>query len=165
VGKAKILAMVFLAALVMTVTPALAAGDTTTLTISVQGPEISMNLGVSPAEWQVQAPSLNATHNSPTYTLTNNGNVLVDTTIVGTDAIGSKGQWELYDMPSSDRFTLSWTATSGSGVISKIPTEFLQNIPAVQSMDFSLQLRTPASGYKAAGDTLQVTVTIKAVQG
>jgi len=125
VGKAKILAMVFLAALVMTVTPALAAGDTTTLTISVQGPEISMNLGVSPAEWQVQAPSFNATHNSPTYTLTNNGNVLVNTTIVGTNAIGTYGMWELSNTLSSGYFTLSWTATSSSGVISKSQTEFL----------------------------------------
>jgi len=165
VGKAKILAMVFLAALVMTVTPALAAGDATTLAISIQGPEISMNLEVSLAEWSIQAPSLSATHNSPTYTLTNNGNVLVDTTIVGTDAIGTYGMWELKDMPSSDYFTLSWTATSGSGVISKSQTAFLQDIPAGQSKDFSLQLRTPTSGYKAAGDTLQVTVTIKAVQG
>lgn len=163
--KAKILAVVFLAALVMTVTPALAAGDTTTLAISIAGPEISMNLGVSPAEWQVQAPSLNATHNSPTYTLTNNGNVLVDTTIVGTDATGTHGMWALNDTPSSDRFMLSWTATSSSGVISKSQTDFLQVIPAGQSKDFSLQLKTPTSGYKAAGDTLQVTVTIKAVQG
>lgn len=150
--------------------PVLAADENATITITMEGPAVSIGIGVNSGTWTIPAVEANSTY-SQTFTLTNNSNVTVDTTIKGTNATGSEYKWVLVNYadtwPQSGAYAIVWSVEESEGsVVAFEARDFIQNLPAGNSQNFNLTIHTPPEGgvFPAAGESLQATVTISAVQ-
>ena len=166
--KIKGLLPVALAALLAMAIPLVAlAGNDATITITMSGPSVAIDIEVEPAEWVIDSVQLNSSYAND-FTLINRGSVRVDTTIAGTDAEGSGYRWRLRAFPGNNAYEIEYDIEGfgGTGNVSIIPTDFVQDLEEGQSKDFSLTVKTPSSGDSpGGGEAIQATVTIHAVQG
>lgn len=146
------------------------AATDTTITITMSGPTVVIDvvdISAAPATWGIKPVNPNSSY-SKAFTLTNNGNVRVDTTIVGTDASGSGYHWVLADHAADNQYAIEYTVEGQVGTFNVVttPVDFVQNLDEGQSRNFLLVLRAPASGdILGVGGAMQATVTIQAVGG
>jgi len=147
------------------------AATDATITITMSGPTAIIidvvDISAAPATWGIKPVNLNSSY-SKVFTLSNNGNVRVDTTIVGTDASGSGYHWVLADYAADNQYAIEYTVEGQVGIFNVVttPVDFVQNLDEGQSRNFLLLLRTPASGdIPGEGGAMQATVTIQAVAG
>ncbi|UCB42399.1 MAG: hypothetical protein JSV77_08015 [Dehalococcoidales bacterium] len=166
--KVKGLLLTALAAMIALSIPIVAlAGSDATITITMSGPSVAIDIEVTPAEWQIEAVELNSSYLKD-FTLVNRGSVRVDTTIMGTNAEGNGYRWWLSTFPGNNMYEIEYDIEGfgGMGNVTTIPTEFVQDLYKNQSQHFSLTVKTPTSGGSpGAGESIQATVTIHAVQG
>ena len=166
--KAKGLLLTALVALIALSIPIVAlAGSDATITITMSGPAVAIDIEVTPAEWQIESVELNSSYLKD-FTLVNRGSVKVDTTIMGTNAEGSGYRWWLGTFPSYNQYEIEYDVegTGGTGNVTTNPTDFVQDLGKNQSKRFSLTVKTPTSGDSpGAGESIEATVTIHAVQG
>ncbi|HEY32150.1 MAG TPA: hypothetical protein G4O10_03480 [Dehalococcoidia bacterium] len=143
------------------------AGSNASITITMSGPSVAIDIEVTPAEWQIEAVGLNSSYLKD-FTLVNRGSVRVDTTIMGTNAEGTGYRWELGTFPGYNQYEIEYDIEGfgGTGNVTTTPTSFVQDLNKNQSERFSLTVKTPTSGSSpGAGESIQATVTIHAVQG
>ena len=166
--KVKALLLTALAALIALSIPIVAlADDDATITITMSGPAVAIDIEVTPAEWQIEAVELNSSYLKD-FTLVNRGSVRVDTTIMGTNAEGAGYRWRLGTYPGYNQYEIEYDieGAGGMGNVTTTLTDFVQNLNRNQSERFSLTVKTPTSGDSpGAGESIQATVTIHAVQG
>jgi hypothetical protein len=164
----KILALVL--AVMLTLIPsgtALAAEATVTITMT--GGELAIT--VAP-DWTVGPVLTNTTYKTTpddsACTLTNTGNVRIDTTIVGADVTGTP-TWTLSNDGSNGVaiYGLKYKKQGGADtVINKTPATFVNDLAASGTQLFGLSLLTPTDQASIVkGNTYTTTVTISAVQG
>ena len=169
--KARIFLSVLLIAvlLVTNVLTAFAAEDAT-ITITMAGPAVVVDIvdiSAAPPSWEIKPVGLNSSY-SKAFTLTNGGNVRVDTTIVGTDASGAGYHWVLNDYAGNNQYVIEYVVEgqTGTGKIVTTPVNFIQDLQAEKSKNFLLTVKTPTAGdLPGAGQAMQATVTIHAVKG
>lgn len=166
--KAKGLLLLALAAVIALSIPIVAsAGSDATITITMSGPAVAIDIEVTPAEWQIDSVTLNSSYLKD-FKLINRGSVKVDTTIVGTNAEGSGYRWWLSTSPGRNQYEIEYAIEGfgGAGNVTTSPTDFVQDLNKNQSKRFSLTVKTPTSGdAPGAGESIEATVTIHAVQG
>jgi len=166
--KAKRLLPVALAAVVaLSIVPVVLADEEATITITMSGPAVAIDIEVAPTEWEIRPVELNSSYTRD-FTLSNTGSVEVDTTIVGTDAEGDGYRWRLSMSPGHNSYEIEFDIEGpvGPGNVSKTPTDFVTGLEEDDSKRFALTVKTPSSGDSpGGGETLQATVTIHAVQG
>ena len=164
---ASMLLLVFTASL--NIGTAYAATDAT-ITITMSGPAIIIeivDISAAPPTWEIKPVNLNSSY-SKAFTLTNNGNVRVDTTIVGTDASGSGYHWVLSDNTTNNQYEIEYTLEGQIGTFNVMttPVAFIQDLNQGQSKNFLLNLKTPMTGdIPGVSESMQATVTIQAVKG
>ncbi|HEY41509.1 MAG TPA: hypothetical protein G4O18_06580 [Dehalococcoidia bacterium] len=159
--------LVLAATLAVAVPIAAQAANDATITITMSGPTVAIDIEVEPAEWSIESVQLNSSYTKD-FTLVNHSSVRVDTTIAGTDAEGSGHRWRLRGFPSNNAYEIEYDieGPGGDGNITTTPTDFVQDLAQDQSKNFSLTVKTPSSGDSpGGGEALQATVTIHAVQG
>lgn len=166
--KIKGLLLIALTAIIALSIPIVAlAGSDATITITMSGPAVAIDIEVTPEEWQIEAVDLNSSYLKD-FTLVNRGSVRVDTTIMGTDAEGAGYRWRLGTSPGNNRYEIEYDigGAGGTGNVTTTPTDFVQNLNKNQSKRFSLTVKTPTSGdLPGAGESIEATVAIHAVQG
>lgn len=166
--KIKGLLPVALAALLAVVIPVVAqAKNDATITITMSGPAVAIDIEVEPAEWVIESVQLNSSY-AKDFTLVNRGSVKVDTTIAGTDAEGSGYRWRLRTFPGNNSYEIEYDIEGfgGTGNVTTTPTDFMQDLEEGQSKSFSLTVKTPSSGESpGGGEAIQTIMTIHAVQG
>ena len=168
--KARIIASMLLVAVVMVLNIAIAyAASNATITIKMAGPAVVIDIvdiSAAPASWEIKPVQLNSSY-SKAFTLTNSGNVRVDTTIVGTDASGFGYHWVLDDHADNNQYIIEYDVEGETGTYNVVTTQadFVQNLAEGQSNNFLLTVKTPTSGdLPGAGEAMQATVTIHAVK-
>jgi len=166
--KAKGLLLTALVAVIALSIPIVAlAGSDATITITMSGPAVAIDIEVTPAEWQIDAVELNSSYLKD-FTLVNRGSVKVDTTIMGINAEGSGYRWRLGTSPGNNQYEIEYDieGAGGTGNVTTTPADFVQDLNKNQSKRFSLTVKTPTSGdLPGAGESVQAIVTIHAVQG
>ena len=143
------------------------AHDDATITITMSGPAVAIGIEVEPAEWTIESVQLNSSYIKD-FTLINLGSVRVDTTIAGTNAGGSGYRWILRAFPGDNMYEIEYDieGSEGTGNVTTIPSDFMQDLEGGQSKKFSLTVKTPTSGDSpGGGEAVQAIVTIHAVQG
>ncbi len=143
------------------------AANDATITITMSGPAVAIDIQVEPAEWEIESVQLNSSYTKD-FTLLNRGSVRVDTTILGTDAEGTGYRWRLRTSPGNNTYEIEYDIDGfgGIGNVTTTPADFVQNLEKNHSMDFSLTVKTPTSGDSpGGGESIQAIVTIHAVQG
>ena len=167
--KARILLSVVLAAMLVVSIPvkAFAVGaDDAQITIVMSGQGIAIDVSVLPATLQIQPVELNSSYCGG-FTLTNNGSVGIDTTIVGTNATGDGYNWTLSTSPGNNVYAIEYNISEpgGQGNIITTPTDFVKGLRPDKSKNFKLTVKTPTSGNcPGLGESVQATVTIQAIQ-
>jgi hypothetical protein len=162
-----LLPVVLLAVLAVAIPIAARAANDATITITMSGPTVAIDIEVEPAEWSIESVQLNSSYTKD-FTLVNHSSVRIDTTIAGTDAEGSGYRWRLRGFPGNNAYEIEYDIEGfgGDGNVTTTPTDFVQNLEQDQSKNFSLTVRTPSSGDSpGGGEALQAIVTIHAVQG
>jgi hypothetical protein len=162
-----LLPVVLVAVLAAAVPVAARAGSDATITITMSGPSVAINIKVEPTEWEIDSVQLNSSY-AKDFTLINCGSVRVDTTIVGTNAEGSGYSWQLGTVPGNNVYEIEYDIEGygGTGNVTRTATSFVQDLQTNHSKEFSLTLKTPSSGDSpGGGESIQATVTIHAVQG
>jgi len=166
--KIKGLLPIVLAAVLAVAIPLVAlANDDATITITMSGPAVAIDIEVEPAEWAIESVQLNSSY-AKDFRLVNHGSVRVDTTIVGTDAEGSGYRWRLRAFSGNNMYEIEYDIEGfgGTGNVTMIPTDFVLDLEGGQSKNFSLTVKTPSSGDSpGGGEAIQAIVTIHAVQG
>ena len=166
--KIKVFLPVALATMLAVALPIVALADNdATITITMSGPAVAIDIEVEPAEWAIESVQLNSSY-AKDFTLVNRGSVKIDTTIVGTDAEGSGYRWRLRAFPGNNMYEIEYDIEGfgGTGNVTMIPTDFVQDLEEGHSKNFSLTVKTPSSGDSpGGGETIQAIVTIHVVQG
>jgi len=169
--KARVIASMLLVAIIVALNIGMVyAATDATITITMSGPAVIIDIvaiSAAPATWEIKPVNLNTSY-SKAFTLTNNGNVRVDTTIVGTDASGSGYQWVLADYADNNQYAIEYTAEGKVGTFNVVttPVDFIEDLDEGQSTNFLLILKTPTTGdIPGINGTMQATVTIQAVGG
>ena len=166
--RIKGLSLIALAAVIVLSIPIVAlAGSDATITITMSGPAVAIDIEVTPDEWQIDPVELNSSYLKD-FTLINRGSVKVDTTIMGTNAEGTGYRWWLGTFPGYNQYEIEYDieGAGGTGNVATAPTDFVQDLSKNQSKRFSLTVKTPTSGDSpGAGESIEATVTIHAVQG
>jgi len=166
--KAKGLLLAALATIIALSIPIVAlAGSSATITITMSGPSVAIDIEVTPTDWQISPVALNSSYLKD-FTLVNRGSVKVDTTIMGTNAEGSGYEWWLSLFPGYNQYEIEYDieGDGGTGNVTTIPTNFVQDLTKNHSRRFSLTVKTPTDGdAPGMGQSIQATVTIHAVQG
>ena len=108
------------------------AATDATITITMSGPTVIIDIvdiSAAPPTWEIKPVNLNSSY-SKAFTLTNNGNVRVDTTIVGTDASGSGYHWELDDHIGENKYVIEYDVEGQTGTYNVVtsPVDFVQNL-------------------------------------
>jgi hypothetical protein len=163
--KARVTFAAALAFVLVTVVPLIARATTSTITIVMTGPAISVDISVEPTGWQISGVRLNSSY-ARSFTLTNTGTVEVETSIVGTNAEGSGYEWLLDTSPGQNRYEVEYDVEGPGqdGNVTLEATDFIERLTEGQSRDFSLTVKTPTAGdVPAAGEALEATVSISAV--
>ena len=143
------------------------AANDATITITMSGPVVAINIEAEPAEWAIESVQLNSSY-AKNFTLVNRGSVKVDTTIAGTDAEGSGYRWQLGVFPGNNIYEIEYDIEGfgGMGNVTTTPTSFVQDLQKNHDKHFSLTVKTPSSGDSpGGGEAIQAIVTIHAVQG
>ena len=165
--KARVAFATAVALILATVIPLIArATSTSTITIVMAGPAVSVDITVEPAGWQISGVSLNSSY-ARDFTLTNTGTVDVETSIAGTDAVGSGYEWKLDTSPGQNQYEIQYEidGPSGDGNVTLAPDAFIDRLREGAARDFSLTVRTPTGGgVPVAGEAVEATVTIRAVE-
>ena len=162
-----LLPVLLVAVLAVAIPITVQAANNATITITMSGPTVAIDIEVEPAEWAIDSVQLNSSYTKD-FTLVNHSSVRVDTTIAGTDAEGSGYRWRLRGFPGNNAYEIEYDIEGfgGDGNVTTTPTDFVQDLEEGQSKDFSLTVKTPSSGDSpGGGEALQATVTIHAVQG
>lgn len=169
--KARVIVPMLLVTAIMASNIAIAhAASNATITITMAGPAVVIDIvdiSAAPASWEIKPVQLNSSY-SKAFTLTNSGNVRVDTTIVGTDASGSGYHWVLDDHTGNNQYIIEYNVEGQTGTYNVIttPVDFVQNLAVEQSKNFLLTVKTPTAGeLPEAGEAMQATITIHAVKG
>jgi len=168
--KARVIESVLLVTVIMVLNIAIAyAAEDTTITIKMAGPAVVIDIvdiSAGPVSWEIKPVQLNSSY-SKAITLTNNGNVIVDTTIVGTDASGSGYHWALNDHTGNNQYIIEYDVEGQAGTynVFTAPVDFVQRLEEEQSKNFLLTVKTPTAGdVPGADEMMQATVTIHAVE-
>ena len=166
-GKKGLLPVALAAVLAVAIPIVARANNDTTISFTMSGPAVAIDIEVEPAEWAIESVQINSSY-AKNFTLVNRGSVKVDTTIAGTDAEGSGYRWQLGTFPGNNIYEIEYNI-EGFGVtgnITTIPTSFVQDLKKDHSKNFSLTVKTPSSGDSpGGGEAIQAIVTIHAVQG
>lgn len=143
-----------------------ATDDTATVTITMTGPAIAVDISAAPTGWEIRGVRLNASF-SNSFTLSNVGSVTVDTTVAGTDATGPGFEWTLDTEPGDNQYEIEYDidGPGGQGNVTTDPDDFVDGLAAGQSIDFGLTVKTPSAGDIPLGnESMQATVTIRAIE-
>lgn len=145
--------------------PVLAAQEAS-ITITMEGPAISIDIGLDSEEWII-SPVEKSTQYSQTFTLTNNSNVTVDTTISATNATGYGRTWPVGDLAGTNVYSILWNTGGANTIIyPNFSNNFIEDLAVGATQGFTLRLNTPnGDNFPAPTESLQATVTIRAVQG
>ena len=169
--KARVIASMLLVTVLVVLNIAIAyAASDAAITITMSGPAVIIDIvdiSAAPASWEIKPVQLNSSY-SKAFTLTNSGNVIVDTTIVGTDASGSGYHWVLNDNTGNNQYIIEYDVEGQAGTNNVVttPVDFVQNLAEEQSKNFLLTVKTPTAGdLPGAGEAMQATITIHAVKG
>ena len=139
--KARVIASMLSVTVIVVLNIAIAyAASDATITITMSGPTVVIgvvDISAAPATWEIKPVNLNSSY-SKAFTQTNNGNVRVDTTIVGTDASGSGYHWVLADHAADNQYAIEYTVEGQVGTFNIVttPVDFVQNLDEGQSRNF-----------------------------
>jgi hypothetical protein len=113
--KTKGLLPVVLTAMLAVAIPLVArANNDATITITMSGPAVAIDIEVEPAEWAIESVQLNSSY-AKDFTLVNRGSVKVDTTIAGTDAEGFGYRWRLRTFSGNNTYEIEYNIEGFGG--------------------------------------------------
>jgi hypothetical protein len=138
-------------------TSQLQAADTAQISVSVTLESISVS--VSPTSWAIGMVAAESVKESGTYTVTNNGNVAENISIVCIDS----GEWNIADSIGINQFKMAAQggALGTSGYTSIRTSQTLKsNLAASGTVtDLKLQFTAPQAGSETTEQTIPVTLT------
>jgi hypothetical protein len=126
-------------------------------------PEV-LNISIVPSQWNQGTVSLGSENytSGGYFNLTNEGNVIINVMIKGSNATSNGDIWYLNNTADYDKFAMQYNKSSGWTSITTSYASFITNLAEGNSQLFDLKLIMPTAS--STTNQMSFTITFKAVK-